>query len=466
MPSLKEVHTELPWEKVKETIMKGNKRVRGILKESAGKRIKNTEKEQQFKRKVSYGARVNLPIFTIFSNYFNILYQNESLQKQQSTKIVAFVNDGKLLNTIDLAQFGSTNIILDIEGNLVNFCFSKYKSSGEVCFDIDLDSRDDINISGQYFYTKVLEAAIIKSNLKGTFIQLPDESLNWKILPLNVRTFDDIYLPDETYASVKLYSDVYNQNDLLMRFLLVGVPGSGKTESALILMNELNKLGVTIIKTSLDNLLGEKIKLAELLAPTLLILDDIDLQLGSRSSGGFNPAVLSKFLDVLDGTNKMENQVGIIATTNSVELLDLAAQRPGRFEKVVIFDSITKDNIKNIILKALKYEFNLIDPKLTAPYIHSSIIDAYSNAKVTGAHIYNSIKVLKLNTDALQKEVTTSWLIKEIDHEIKTIDKVRKSKYLKDRFEGSNNGPMGFKMNYDNEKCIDEIEETGFRRLY
>jgi hypothetical protein len=36
---------------------------------------------------------------------------------------------------------------------------------------------------------------------------------------------------------------------------------------------------------------------------------------------------------------KMSKNVGIIATTNSTALLDMAAQRPGRFDKIILFNT-------------------------------------------------------------------------------------------------------------------------------
>ena len=105
----------------------------------------------------------------------------------------------------------------------------------------------------------------------------------------------------------------------------------------------------------MDDSLKEKIELAELLAPSLVIFDDLDLSLGSRSKGGFSRS-LGTFLDAMDGTDKISKGVGVIATSNSMELLDGAASRPGRFDKLMSFDEVTIGNIRDLIFKSIKHE--------------------------------------------------------------------------------------------------------------
>lgn len=396
---------------------------------------------------IGYSTTANQPIFTIFANFFNKVTQNKKLQSKYKLKVLCMVQGCSVLGDVWLEDFGDTSVVFEKDKKIMHMFFSKYKHSGGVEFEINLQSLETSRRPSSEYYNEIFGSAIIESNLKGSFITMPPNRLAWDIAQLPKRTFSDIFLPDKLFSNVKLYSDVFDYKELLMRYLLVGVPGSGKTESALVLMNYLNHKGVTIIKTVCDEILAEKVKLAEILAPSLLILDDIDLGLGSRTTGGYDSDALSTFLDVLDGTNKIKNGVGIIATTNSVELLDLAAQRPGRFDKVVLFDGVTKDNIENIILKSLKYEFNITNPKETELYINKSVIDTYYNAKVTGAHIYNSIKLLKLNADTHGVKVDVKWLINEINNDISMIDTMRNKSFLKDKFE-TTNAPIGFNSNY------------------
>jgi SpoVK/Ycf46/Vps4 family AAA+-type ATPase len=273
----------------------------------------------------------------------------------------------------------------------------------------------------------------------------------------------DIYLPKKQMEDLKMFINVYSNNSEILRYLLVGVPGTGKTEACLTLMNELKKKKVTIIKTPICKYLSEKVNLAILLRPSIIIFDDLDLSLGSRNSGGYSN-MLQTFLDILDGTDKLPKDVGILATTNSAFLLDLAAQRPGRFDKVMIFDELTKENIMRIILKSLKFNFNLTDKKDTEVFINSKVIDKYFTSQVTGAHIYNSISMMKLKCDMITKgqkkqfEVTVDWLLEEIENEIKILDKIKAQQKINDRL---NNSGATRKIGFGNDEidiypCEDE----------
>ena len=261
---------------------------------------------------------------------------------------------------------------------------------------------------------------------------------------------------------LRLFVKIYNKSGKVLRYLKVGNPGVGKTESTVIIANELNKLGVTVIKTPICELLHEKVELANLLSPSLIIFDDIDLSLGSRNSGGFSQ-LLGDFLDVLDGTDKLSNNVGVIATTNAAHLLDLAAQRPGRFDKTLLFDNITKSNVRNIIIKSLKHNFNLSKGKEYGVYVDEEIVNKFYKAGVSGAHIYNSIKMLKLRYDTLEMDVTVDVVLNDITNELDVIEKIRKSSELKSKYDRSSG--MGFRSDEDDEDGYDKVvEETTPRK--
>jgi hypothetical protein len=126
-------------------------------------------------------------------------------------------------------------------------------------------------------------------------------------------------------------------------------------------------------------------------------------------------------------------------------LLDLAAQRPGRFDKTLLFDDITHDNIKNIILKSLKANFNIVDGDVVELYSDTKIIDKFHDSGVSGSHIFNAIKMLKLRYDTLKiKDVTVNRIIDSITSELKVIDKIRKVSFLKEKYDRGS-GSVGFK---------------------
>jgi len=165
---------------------------------------------------------------------------------------------------------------------------------------------------------------------------------------------------------------------------------------------------------------------------------------------------LQDFLNILDGTQKLRKDVGIMATTNSLELLDLAAQRPGRFDKLVAFDSLEKENIRDIILKSIRYGFGLDTAnELVRMITDKQIIDQFFNTGVTGAHIYNTASMLISKIDTLELEnITVDWFLDEVRSEIRTLERIKKTSFLSDKMSRTildNKGGLGFDLTEETE---------------
>jgi len=416
-------------------------------------------KKNKYKDRLNFTEHFNMAVFKIFSDYFNIIYQEKKKQENDEVEMIGLVNE-KFVDTISLYGYlGTKEVWFKFLGLTIKMGFSIYKSNGEIFYEISLTSSEKTYYKNTYVYKELFQRALRESELAGSYITMVPNVFQWEIRELEKRTMNDIYLPNPQMEDLKMFINVFSNNKELLRFLLVGVPGTGKTESCLTLMNELKNRGVTIIKTPICRYLNEKVNLAVLLKPSLLILDDLDLSLGSRNSGGYSE-MLQTFLDILDGTDKLPKDVGILATTNSAFLLDLAAQRPGRFDKVMIFDELSKDNILKIILKSLKYKFNLTEKKDVEVFINPKIINKFHSSQVTGAHIYNSISMMKLKQDMIIKsgnrnfDITVNWLLDEIDAEIKILDKIKAQQKINDRL---NNAGAERRIGFENE--VDESRE-------
>lgn len=411
-----------------------DKLLNNMITETKESVLKKVDVKNKFKSRFALDFSLNRPIFKVFSDYFNILKDDISLQKKHELKVIGFIRDNEFKDNANLYDgYGQKNVVLAYKDIVINCLFDTYKQQNEVQFYFYMSSNVKTFIDADFFYNKVWSHAVDVSDLKGSYFSMERDEILWKKKKIEKRSFSDIYLPSSTIEDLKLYVVTHMKTGRLMRYLMVGSPGTGKTESTLVLANELNKMGVTIIKTPVCSMVKEKVELASLLTPSLIIFDDIDLSLGSRNKG-VAPERLQDFLDVLDGTDKLSDGVGIIATTNSVALLDMAAQRPGRFDKVLSFDELTSDNIKNIILKSLKFNFKISNKSQIAEiFTHSRIVKLFRDARVTGAHIFNSIKMLKLRMDLLDIKVELDSIINELNKEIKTIDKIRNSDYLSDK---------------------------------
>lgn len=113
-------------------------------------------------------------------------------------------------------------------------------------------------------------------------------------------------------------------------FLLWGPPGSGKTSTVSITINDMVKGGGIVILGEnpmiLSKALGE-FRAIESERPLAVILEDIDTIISNYGESGV--------LSILDGEAQVENVV-FIATTNYPERLDgRVINRPSRFDKIV-----------------------------------------------------------------------------------------------------------------------------------
>lgn len=415
----------------------------------------------KYQSRLNSDAYLNRPIFKIFSDYFNILKENSEMQEKQGLKIKGFLRDNEFKDNIVLNEgMGPKTVIIEFENLVINLLFDITRSNNELFYYMSFSSNEKTTIDSESFYNKVWGHAVESSSLKGSYFVMERDEILWTKKNLEKRTFSDIYLPTSITDDLKLYVEAHSQVGKLMRYLMAGNPGTGKTESTLVLANELNKMGVTIIKTPVCGMIKDKVQLARLLAPSLIIFDDIDLSLGARNKG-VHSTLLQDFLDVMDGTDKLDSTVGILATTNSVALLDIAAQRPGRFDKTLAFDELTNSNIRDIILKSLKYEFDIKPTSEVAKmFINQRVIKLFLDNRVTGAHIFKSVQMLKMRVDLLKLKLSVDFIVAELTKEIKTIDKTRKSDFLQDRFSGAS-PKIGFERE-ESEDFISEDEEREF----
>lgn len=393
------------------------------------------EAKNDYSAKISHGQQINTPMMKILFDFFNVLNDRKKMQKEQGMYVQGFV-DNRNQYTANLPERaeGNLNFKVDLlykDEFAVFVVLSRYMIDGKWISNISFTSNKSTYISSEFIYKKIIYSAIAHSNLKGSYFVMPYNELAWDKKSLEVRDFGDVYLPTKTMQNLELFTNLFEKKGHLMRYLFAGTPGTGKTEATIAIANILKKQGVTIIKTVVDDALKEKIELAELLSPSLIILDDLDLSLGSRSKGGFSRS-LGTFLDAMDGTDKISKGVGVIATSNSIELLDQAASRPGRFDKLMSFDEITKTNIKNLILKSIKHESNVGKTHpMAKTFSGREIVDFLHNSKQTGSWIYNTIQMVIRKIEILEiTDYDGEWVISEFEDELTTVKTIRNAKYL------------------------------------
>lgn len=415
--------------------------------------------KNKYKAVMDYGYFLGPSIFKLFTEYYNSILRDEKKQKEHNIKLVAMLREKSFADYVRLEErYGDSFILIEFEGVLINMHFEVYKQSGDVYFHLGITSKDETYYDVESFYKKMLNHAIENSELKGSIFSMSRNELDWQKIKIQKRDFGDIFLPKTNIEDLNLYIQVGTEMNMMMRYLMVGNPGTGKTEATTVLANVLNQKGVTIIKTVVCDKIKEKVELASLLAPSIIILDDVDLSIGARNKG-VHPERLQDFLDVLDGAEKMSKDVGIIATTNSTSLLDMAAQRPGRFDKIILFNELTRDNIKNIIIKSLRDNFRIKSKtnKILNIMTDYSVINTMFTKNVSGAYIYSITKMIKLKMDMLKLEdkVNIEWVVKEIESNLQTMSKLRNMDFLSDKINNSSSN-IGFDSEENSEEDYTE----------
>lgn len=122
--------------------------------------------------------------------------------------------------------------------------------------------------------------------------------------------------------------------------LLYGPPGTGKTMSVMYLCNRMPSRTTVIINggPSIDQL-GQAITLARNLAPSMVVIEDVDLIAQNRANPNqdTNP-LLFQLLNEMDNVPEPADVIFVL-TTNRLDLLEPAlAARPGRVDHAVEVD--------------------------------------------------------------------------------------------------------------------------------
>jgi hypothetical protein len=118
--------------------------------------------------------------------------------------------------------------------------------------------------------------------------------------------------------------------------LLYGAPGTGKTLSAMHIVGRMTGRTTILLTGEALGLIEPSVALARMLAPSTVVLEDVDLVAEERTQQevGTN-AVLFALLNQMDGLSD-DVDVIFLLTTNRPELLEPAlATRPGRVDQAV-----------------------------------------------------------------------------------------------------------------------------------
>jgi hypothetical protein len=119
--------------------------------------------------------------------------------------------------------------------------------------------------------------------------------------------------------------------------LLYGPPGTGKTHTVRYLASNLPGVTTFIVTAEQVGLLAHYMRLARLLQPSMVVIEDVDLIARAREEmrGGCEEVLLNRLLNEMDGLQENSDVLFVLTTNRPQDLEAALAQRPGRVDQAI-----------------------------------------------------------------------------------------------------------------------------------
>ncbi|EAL71026.1 hypothetical protein DDB_G0272777 [Dictyostelium discoideum AX4] len=158
-----------------------------------------------------------------------------------------------------------------------------------------------------------------------------------------------------------------------------------------------------------ERIIRDLFKSARLSSPCIMFFDEIDSLTLSRGSGddnedgGTSKRILSQLLNEMDGI-QVKSQIFLIGCTNSIQSIDSALLRPGRFESLIHIDLPSLDDRLDILNVLSTNSLNFNKDEITQQ-VWLDI--ATQTSGFTGSQLYdlcNQAGIIQLETDIVNSQ--------------------------------------------------------------
>ena len=235
---------------------------------------------------------------------------------------------------------------------------------------VDADVEDENEIKWHHMKSGAINELIRYA--KESEEKVHEDQKKWPMI-------DDVIMPEETKREVTQMMRFIRKREkyeaigarIPKNILLYGKPGTGKSMIAKAISNECNvhfmyRAGSEFARRYVGDSpkeIKKMFKEAREKAPTILFIDEIDA-LGKKRSedtNGEDVKALTQLLTELDGFDTTDD-VFLIGATNTLDLLDPALLRSGRFDKKVKILTPNGENRKamfELYINKIKHEDNM-----------------------------------------------------------------------------------------------------------
>ena len=343
--------------------------------------------EDEFEEYTSneYTSEVSFVEFSIINAYFHDLYikketKDITVKMYGDTDNIGRIMIGGSFNNINSYWFSctfngednewivQTKMFTDGRGDLINQLHITCKKGVKYKEFEDTSKKiKSLAFNNSQYNGKCIKISLTDGNFKGiTIIDIKEASNELIMTETQCRYIDHFVTRVARGGSA--------------RYLLNGEPGTGKTESIREICRRLIP-NVTFIIPDFTTTgdLNSIMEACEIFENAVIIMDDIDLYLGSRDNGSYT-RMLGQFLSFFDGVKK--RKISLLASTNDKGLVDKAAERPGRFNFTLDYTFLNEEQIIKVcnihlpekwqlkeVYEALSENINGKKPNITGAFI-------------------------------------------------------------------------------------------------